>query len=283
MPDIIFQNFEEVEESVRKNAPAILYKYREDWENKYHKELITAQSIWMASPKELNDPYDIRIPFKFDFSEIEHPEFFRKMKEYYKINNPYLNHNERDLNVICENKLEEIRKDPRYYFEKNYKDLRESNTYDQVGVFSCTSDELNEKMWAHYGNNNTGFVVGFNTVELCRELLCGFSPVKYNDQVLSFSFINKSYEDTGYLYLKSKKWEYEKEFRFITLGIEKESERIRIYSLNSISEFIIGSNFPNKYLREFISEIRNKYSKDIPIFKVQVKVSEFGLEKYRIN
>jgi hypothetical protein len=190
MPNYIFEDFKEVEESIKKLAPKIVYKYRSDWTNQYHRQIITDQLLWFAAPRHLNDPYDIRTPLQFDLTEIENPIFFEKLKAHYLTNHANIAFAERDLNVICENKMEEIRKDPQKYFENNYKQIREGKIYDRVGVFSCTKDELNETMWAHYANNNQGFAIGFITIELARNLLCSIGPVTYNDRIPVYSFIN---------------------------------------------------------------------------------------------
>jgi len=112
MTNHIFDKFEEVEESIREQAPPFVYKYRADWKNKYHRELITLQSAWFAPPSELNDPHDIKTPLRYDLTEIEHPIFFEKLKRILQNANPSIAFTERDLNVICTNKLNEIRVNP---------------------------------------------------------------------------------------------------------------------------------------------------------------------------
>ena len=37
--------------------PEVLYKYR-DWSNKYHRNLISKQEIYLPKPSEFNDPFD---------------------------------------------------------------------------------------------------------------------------------------------------------------------------------------------------------------------------------
>lgn len=284
MSNHIFEKFEEVEESIRINAPKIVYKYREDWNEKYHKELVTEQSAWFAAPRYLNDPYDIRIPVKFDFSEIENPIFFEKLKSYFIDNNSSKHFTESLLNQICEKKLNEIRKDPKEYFERNYQSIREGNIYDRVGLFSCTSDGLNETMWAHYGKNQKGFAIGFNTLELSRDLNCSFGKVKYSDEIPLYSFINDNSDiDFDNHFLKSKKWEYENEFRFYTLGIDENISRKKQFSKSSVAEFILGSNFPKETLSEIINTIKTLYNNEMPIYQTKSKLSSFGLDKIRIN
>ena len=77
--EIDFANFVEIENSLRKNYPPLLYKYR-DWSCEFHKKIITENEIWFAHPKTLNDDFDIRLPYKFNYEEIYTPQFFKKRK-----------------------------------------------------------------------------------------------------------------------------------------------------------------------------------------------------------
>ena len=281
MAHYLFENPQEVKESIQKEAPSFVYKYRGDWGNKFHKELITRQSAWFSSPSKLNDPHDIRTPLQFDYSEVEHPIFFEKLKLIIQSENPNLT--DKDISDICKNHLNEIRKNPKAYFEKNYSDLKESGIYDRIGLFSCTTDELNETMWAHYGNNYKGFVVGFKTYELVKSFNSSAGSVTYSDEVPKFSFINPSMDgDLDNYYLKSTKWSYEKEFRFSTIDDDINFNREKKFSIESVSEFLIGNNFPKDQMEDFIHQIQSIYPKGIPIYQVFPNNSEFGLEKIKI-
>lgn len=283
MSNYIFERFEEVEESIKKVAPQIIYKYRADWANPYHQQLLTDQTLWFAPPRDLNDPYDIRTPLEFDVTEIDNPIFLDKLKAHFISDNLGKTYSKRDLNVICENKMDEIRQNPKAYFEKNYKQIREGNIYDRVGLFSCTKNELDETMWAHYGNNYCGFVVGFHTVELARNILCSIGPVTYSDVIPKYSFIN-SKEDVDFdlYFLKSTKWQHEQEFRFLTIGDDENVERVKKYPIECIAEVLIGTKFPNDQLREFIDTVRKIFGDKIPIYQVESKTSGYGLTKNRI-
>ncbi len=284
MKNYIFEEFSEIEENIKKNAPQIIYKYRGDWDNTYHKELVTMQKLWFSAPRDLNDPYDIRVPLQFEINEIEDPLFLIKLKKQLKESNPSFTFTEKEINIICENKLDEIRKNPKEYFEKNYKYIRESEIFDRVGLFSCSNDELNETMWAHYGNNHKGFVVGFKTVDLCRDLMCSIGPVTYSDEVPNYSFLDANVlDDFDSFFLKSKKWEYENEFRFFTIGNDENIERCKKYSISSVSEFLLGSNFEDQLKKDFIQEVKKIFPNEIPIYEVKPQVSGFGLVKNLIK
>ena len=49
------------------NFPEILYKYR-DWENPFHKKLITHGEIFLSCPSNFNDPFDCQL--SLDYSSV---------------------------------------------------------------------------------------------------------------------------------------------------------------------------------------------------------------------
>ena len=51
-------------QSPPKDYPQIIYKYR-DWQIGYHRNILTHNQIFLASPKDFNDPFDCRIPEDF--------------------------------------------------------------------------------------------------------------------------------------------------------------------------------------------------------------------------
>jgi len=278
--------FEELKNRIRANTPPIIYKYRADWKNICHKELITKQSIWFSAPSSLNDPYDIRTPLKFDYSEINHPFFFEKLKQCF-IDSTMFNHlNEEELNILTEKRLAIIREDPQSYFEKNNQFSRDSNIHDSIGIFSCSTDGLNELMWSHYGNSSSGFAVGFKTIELWEDLKDNttIGPVIYSDEIPLHSFIFDIEKNTlNTHFLKSKKWEYENEFRFYINGDSIDINRLRYFSKKSVAEFILGTNFPKNQITEITDSIRIIYGKDVPIFQAKLNVSSYGLIKISID
>jgi hypothetical protein len=139
-------------------------------------------------------------------------------------------------------------------------------------------------MWAHYGGNHKDFVVGFHTVELARTLLCSIGPVKYSDDIPFYSFLTPDSDaDFETYFLKSKKWEYEKEFRFFSISDDINFDRIKKYSVKSVAEFLLGASFPEQDKDEFIKEVNKIFSKQVPIYQTKPKVSGFGFEKHLIS
>ena len=285
MSNQIYLKFEEIEDDVRTKAPKTVYKYR-DWLNPVHKKIISEKEIWFASPNDLNDPIDIKTPLRFDYSEVYSPLFFQKIKMHFinDSDSTSKGYTDREVEKIYNDKWEEIKLNPKEYFARTYIDLINDNElYNKVGVFSCCKDGLNDLMWFLYGNKHNGFCIGFNVVELARNLNCGFGPVRYCDNIPFFSFINdRNEEDLTQYYLKTKKWRYEEEFRFIVIEDEQIIHRERKYPINCIEEIIIGNKFPKENIDEFIYLIKKTYSDKIPVYQVRTKSDNYGLEKYLI-
>lgn len=279
----IYNDFAEIEEDVKKKVPPILYKYR-DWRNEKHQQILTENKIWLTHPKKLNDPYDIRVPVRFDYSEIDHPLFYEKLKLLAQERLIHLNPDSREFRIICENQFDIIKADPKKYFEKNYLDLRESDIYDIMGIFSLTKDPLDETMWAHYGADSTGFCVGFDTIGLARELNINFGIVNYDKEPPPFSFIKSFQEnekDTNFL--KHTKWSNEQEFRFLTFAIKLFDDRLVAIKPNLIKEIIVGDKIPKDYLNEIINLLSSKYESKVNLYKIKATVGKYGLDKDQIN
>lgn len=271
-----------IEESF-KHKPKTIYKIR-DWDNPLHRKLITEQAIWFATPKSLNDPFDIRIPMKIDLSEVQHPNFKLMLRKSLILKYPNLTISEDQLDTLCEERLIMIKKDPRNYFKKNYMDMREGTTYDPVGIFSCTTDELSMRMWEEYGNNHEGFSVGFDTFELFKTMQALNGLVRYTDEISVHSFLIKEPDyDFSDFFLKSTKWKYENEFRFFYVPFEKESDRTRKYTSESVREFLLGAKFPESKRPEFINTVRNIFERNIPIYQLNLLDDGKVLKKHIIE
>lgn len=280
---ITYDDISEVESTMRQTMPPRLYKYKGDWSNPHNRSLVLNNEIWMSAPSSLNDPQDITIPLKFAASEIDDARFFEKMLAAAAYKHPQLAHDPEKLRVVARNQLQIIKENPERAFVDNYKQLKEDKFYDNIGLFCCSTDETDELMWGYYGGSGEGFCVGFNTVELTRDLKCGLGIVNYSNEVVEYSFINKDdVEDNRQFFLKGEKWKHEKEYRYVTYGIENE-QRKKYYKDDAIAEFVLGVRFPKDRMQDFINEVRKKHGKNIPIYQIEAKISEHGFEKKLID
>lgn len=169
-----------------KIRPEILYKYRDDSERT--EEIIKNKKIWLASPRQLNDPLECRIgeiPKDWEertILELERGQImgavttlptFQPPKTLFSLNErstrKWL---KRFRNLSHDRKMKALRtlysehgmklSNPRDIF----KDMR--HRLSLVGVFSLSETCSNELMWAHYGDNHKGIVFGFSTTGDCK-------------------------------------------------------------------------------------------------------------------
>ena len=121
-------------------------------------------------------------------------------------------------------------------------------------------------MWSHYGDNHTGFCIGFHEQKL-RESgkfgACGMVDYCDTDDYpfidpLWENFEEKSLERT---HSKSKKWIYEEEYRALktfTPIPPKINDRLVNFDNDLVSEIVLGINISKKDKKEIINIARQK-------------------------
>jgi hypothetical protein len=236
----------------------------------------------MAHPKELNDPYDIRVPVTFDVAEIEHPTFYKEFRKYGQVAFASLARNPQDLEILLQNKLRMIKEDPTAFFEKNLEVMRSSNLFDGVGVLSLSAECMNPAMWAYYGSNNQGFCVGFDTIELLRDHLWSFGPAKYSDEPIRISLINPQ-DRKNEFFLKSTTWSHEKEYRCIEFSIKTNSDRKIKFNRSIIKEVLFGTAIKKEHEEEIIDLLKQDYDSKVLLFKMKHSSSGYNLKRVQVD
>lgn len=153
-------------ENVKDYFPDITYKYR-DWNDPYHKTILTNQQVYFAPPSsfwKMGDPYDCRFPVEFDFS-------FEANRIALERGYPY------DTSGMSRRDLEfELRRQhhinagteeaKRKFMERYY-----TSSSHHLGVLSITGRNNNLKIWqSKYAVHFHGFCVGINFRECIQEL-----------------------------------------------------------------------------------------------------------------
>ena len=276
----LYSSFDEVEKDINDKTPRIIYKFR-NWENEFHKKILTEREVWFAHPHSLNDPHDLRPPYNFIVENIDWDRAKFEMKEAGRIIDSHLS--EEDLDQEVENRLNDLKKDPIDYFLRNLKDFYSDTAYfDSIGVFSCCTSFSNEAMWANYGNDHRGFALGFNTIELARPLNCGLCLVNYDDKPIDYQIFGSREDNLDRMnteiYQKSTKWRYEEEIRFFTYGIGINRNRSSIFPVEALEEIIFGLYTSTSVIDEIIKIVSVTYPK-VSLFKVAVNPTGIGLIK----
>lgn len=273
----VYNDHDEVAEEIKNNVPVVLYKYR-SWNNELHKRILSEREIWFAHPFDLNDPYDVRPPYNIIGQDIDWERFRQELLLAGKRQEPYLTPEELEDEVNI--RMAAAQEDAVKYFTQNRRTyIYERENYNSIGVFSCCLSGLNEPMWAYYGDNHNGFAIGFDTVNLTRQIESGFGFVRYDDTPIDYLILgNNENVMEKEMYQKSTRWSPEEEFRFITLGVGFYRGRVSRFQPSAVREILVGQNTS----KEALAEIRGAVDRHLPgtpIFCVQRKIDEYGFEK----
>lgn len=277
----VYKSFEEISSDVQKNTPPIIYKYR-TWGIENHEKVNKNLELWFSHPHDLNDPYDVRPPYNFIVGEIDWKTAEEKIRKAGRYFEPHLSEEELDKEVAI--RLESIKQNPVEYFNKTRGEyVLDKNNYDRIGILSCCLTFNNEAMWAYYGNNHSGFAIGFNTVELAREINSSSGYVDYDDTPINYYIMgNNEGIIEAEIFKKSAKWTKEQELRFATVGIGFYRQRPQKFKVDSVAEIVLGIN-TSKEIEESIIKEANATLQGIPVYKLQTKADSYGFDKVQLK
>lgn len=225
--------------------PQTIYKYR-DWEDEFHKRIITNREVYLSSPERFTDKKDCKIPIRYDlltYGELEkkvkfdNPDWIRQrrrkfVRDWYKNRKDYV-------------------MEQQEYFQKQF--------FERFGVLSLTANPHNELMWLDYANIAQGFCIGFNT-EILFQHLGGGGDVKYYDELpIIFPEPKQSFEEQHHLQIFSKlrEFEYEQEYRthIFSRNPLSENERKIIIPPEAYKEIIFGKNITSLVEEQILQNI----------------------------
>lgn len=244
------------------NVPDKVYKYR-DWNDSYHKKILTEPSIFAAPPKSFEDTLECRNSTRYDLlSDID---IFNKFYEISKKENPEYDFKEH-INFAGYWFRETPLRNPIEYFLLMHRSFEEFN--DRFGIFSVTTNPYSRRMWEKYGADNKGYCVGFDSSRLIK-FFGGGSQVQYQDHLPIIEpfedFLIQHYKQVFY---KTTEWSFEEEYRlhkFWNIRVTTEQRNIQI-DHECISEVIFGPEMRSEDIEE-ITEIVQQNNSTIDIIQ----------------
>lgn len=258
------------------NYPSIVYKYR-NWTDKYHKDVLYENQLFLPSPKDFNDPFDCRITSNYYLLDTND-----KIDEY--VNQAISRHYKKLIHANLDIEKEKSILKHRLTFEmdKLQQEHEESFFENQDKFFGILS--LSERwdsilMWSHYADNHKGYCVGFSEKKLRESGHFGkggqvyYHPEnKYPELDPRNSFdLNQVVMETQ---SKAYDWSYEQEFRLAKLfypNVPTDDDRTIKIDDDSFSEIIIGLKTPKKDRTEIIDLAKQKGIKVYDAVKVAFK------------
>lgn len=245
--------------------PKIVYKYR-NWEDEYHKTVITKRQVFFAPPKSFEDPLDCKNPIRYDL--LTKQDIFNKYFSNSLRMNPFFTNNDQHLRWAQEWARKSPLNDHKYLKMQSEKTFELYNA--RFGVLSLTKNLKNIEMWNKYSNNSRGFCLGFNP-KIMFEHLGGGGPVEYVKElpvIMPTPIHSMAEQHSLQVFKKLRKWSFEEEYRTHKFRKEPLTPEQRIVTLphDCFVEIILGFNMPE----ELENQLRNSVPtelKDIEIKK----------------
>ena len=177
----------------------IVYKYRGIFDKTFERDInsILENNFWSANPKEFNDVFETVTDNRSAIKLIE--SIGRKFGINSKQDIEFLNNNT-DKVMSIDNRN---------------------------GIYSLSKNSIDELLWAHYANRHNGYCIEYDLNILINSIkeIEHYSSVTYSNTPVKvgwkdfFSSNSKRLNKMGAY--KSKRWEYEQEYRIITNTIGK--------------------------------------------------------------
>lgn len=254
--------------------PKYLYKYRYFDEDGYHLDILRNLELYFASPSELNDPFDCKIPSRFDL--LSQSELASNLVFYIKTQNPSL-HPNKVIKLARERAKEYLESDDLEVDRNKLLEFHDEN----YGICSFSKKENHNALWSLYSDTHQGFCILFDNDKL-SEYFNSFSLNQiqiFRGGATIIRGVNVNYESKMPIFkpiiekdgslknamlpisTKSLDWNHESEFRYFTYSLTNISIPI---PKGSIIKVIAGIKVtPDNLL--LLQDICA--SKDIPLVK----------------
>lgn len=251
-----------------------IYKYRaidsaDDISIDRLRDLIVKSKLWLSSPKDFNDPFDMSAKVVAFSTGTERRAKFMEILKNQGIGYKKREQRIKDLMQRSPSELEII-------LNQSY-----VKNLPKIGVYSFAGDPRSILMWSHYANEHSGICVQF---EIARDIytLSGALPVEYNYEYPEVNWVNNFSRSLGKVLLrKHDGWAYEKESRIVR------PDQARTY-LDVNPQAIVGiifgcrtSSETKSAVTELIEERRNKQLPDIRLYAAHQHKSKYRLSIYR--
>lgn len=156
-------------------------------------------------------------------------------------------------------------------------------TNDQSGVYSLTTDPLDEIMWAHYANSHHGIAVEYDIEKLMRfsaENRTHFFPVTYSTDPPKIDLPLKGHDPTAIVMSmlgnKSSKWSQEREHRIV---VESVSGQVP-HDYRAVKSITFGARVPLSVREQIYESTKERV---LEFHEVVMLPNAYTLERRQID
>lgn len=263
----------------------IVYKYR-DWKDCYHRNVLMDNQLYLAAPKDFNDPFDCRINHNFSLlNKQEEEEYINELciKGF-----PVSEKLGKDIRKVIHDLEERFKKKDE--LQKFSNEILFETQDLHYAIFTCSLRWDSILMWSHYARNHTGFCVGLNADKIKESGHFGkLGKVVYQDKFPEIkprvakkddTMMQNSFLET---HIKATDWQHEEEYRFMITQYPKvltiEDRIVRIPN-DFFAEVILGINIDPADKRDIVAICKGK---GIPVFQAKKKEFKFEIDRNEIK
>ncbi|MEA4893630.1 MAG: DUF2971 domain-containing protein, partial [Oscillospiraceae bacterium] len=276
IPDLKRPNVSFAEKIRNENIPSALYKYRGFDSGGYSLANFENDQMWLAAPKDFNDPFDALLKNNIDESIDNQEDWVNHKSDFTQF---CIGRGLRDSEVeLAYQTYKEVTES----IKKNKNLLNLIHTYRLQSLFrvGCLCEtNTSVLMWSHYANNHTGFCVEYDLRNAANDDTAkqNLYPVLYqerSDTQRDDACSGIEYYGLYAVLRKSMDWAYEKEWRIVLsfFSMEKPGN----IQLPKATAVYLGCKINDKNT-EKIKDIAKH--KSIPIYKATLN-SNNGLIFY---
>ncbi|MBN1968780.1 MAG: DUF2971 domain-containing protein, partial [Candidatus Delongbacteria bacterium] len=227
--------------------------------------MIRNNYLWFSDPSTFNDPYDFNISFDYSCNENILREYYKKVREKYKLmgDNSFESYDVEQL-------ISEYLQDPEKFINDHKQCMQEKKQND-YGV-CCFSEKCNNLlMWSHYGDKHKGICLGFNT-KMDKDFFLYPFKVDYPSKFPTYNYFENKF-DKKILYTqfhfatKSKDWKYEKELRIVKYN--KIRGKIQ-FKKEIICEVIFGYKTDKEIIKKVL-KLFERYNYNVRFYQMVLK------------
>jgi len=193
-----------------KKYPHFQYKYKAlgvdqaDRRTKHLRDILVESRLWLSSPRDFNDPFDMTARVIFEGTTQ------RLRKRFKKLIAEKSGKQRKERRAL----LDQFMRRPRHEWLQAIERVHAEN-HAQTGVVSFAGDPRSVLMWSHYGEHHSGVCLQF-TIAKDPTTFVEAVPVHYVRDYPAFNWAEDTASQVGAsLMHKFEEWRYEHEWRIV--------------------------------------------------------------------
>lgn len=255
--------------------PRFVYKYRNLDPHSTDsierlKQIVLNSKLWLSSPEDFNDPFDMGMHITVDGTTKEKLQRFQTLVK----NHSQLSWKKRQAEVVK-------------FMHRSNKDLRAvaQRSHDKnialFGVCSFAGTPRSILMWSHYTRDHQGICLQFDIAHDPRVFLQAI-PVSYENSYPTFNWLNETM-DSRSLTAKFSDWSYEKERRIIK--IDGANQHLS-FSPQCVTRIILGCKVKQETvtcIKKLLEMRKEKNLPPIALYQAMMHAREYKIVVRKFN